>query len=127
MVITNYDQGGMVIGDAEYQDAILTHAGSGTIKAGTILARVTASGKFVVYNSSGSDGSEIPCAVLTIASVSTGSGDKSVRPLIGGKLRTEKVIDPNTTSAPTAAVQDLLRKFGIICVGVRELNVQDNQ
>lgn len=127
MDITNVNQGGIVIGDAEYDAALLTHAGAGTIAAGTILGRITASGKFVVYASGASDGSEIPVAVLTIDSVATGAGDLAIRPLIGGRVKTSKIIDPNTSTVPTKAVQDAIRSYGIVCIDTDEINIQDNQ
>ncbi len=45
MVIENYDVGGIVIGNPKYEDDILVFTGADTVEEGTILGRVTASGK----------------------------------------------------------------------------------
>lgn len=125
--ISNEDMGGIVIGNNEYEDGVLTHSGAGTIDKGSIIARLTATGKWVEYNSGGAGGAEVPTGILTIDSVAAGAGDEPIRPMLTGKVRTEKIIDPNTSIAPTAAVQDLLRDYGILCVSVDELNALDNQ
>lgn len=127
LTITNYDNAGITIGEETFEDGLLTHTGAGTIAAGTILGRVTSTGKWEKYDSGASTGEENPTAILTVASVATGAGDVAIRPMIKGVCRLEKVIDGNTSAAPTKAIQDKLRDYGIICVTVDELNGQDNQ
>jgi hypothetical protein len=128
MTIQNHDNAGILLGNNEFQEGLLTHVGAGTIVAGTILGRVTTTNKWEKYDTAAITGEEIPRGILTIDSVAAGAGDESVRVLVKGKVRNEKVIDPNTAVAPTIETQDLLRDHaGIFCETVDELLIQDNQ
>lgn len=44
--------------------SITVASGAGILKPGTVLAKLTATGKYVAYDNVGSDGSEIAAAVL---------------------------------------------------------------
>lgn len=127
MTIQNHDNAGIQIGNNIFEDGLLTHAGGGTIAEGSILGRVTASAKWEEYDTGAATGEEIARGVLTIDSVAAGAGDEAIRVMIAGEVRTEKLIDPNTTNAPLAPVQDELRASSIICISVDELNILDNQ
>jgi hypothetical protein len=53
------------VGDAGYsRDRITVAAGSGVLDVGTVLGRITASGKFTASPATGSDGSQTAVAVL---------------------------------------------------------------
>lgn len=45
------------------RDTIKLLAGSGEVKVGTVLGKVTASGKFKPHDPAGNDGSQIPAAI----------------------------------------------------------------
>lgn len=130
MTVTNVDTGSPVLQAGEFRDELLTLAGAGTIKAGTILARDSVSlklVKFVVGGATNENG--IPKVILPYEVVATGAGDVAVRVAISGSYRKEKlVIDADgDDSNITAAVIDKLRDYSLIPVNVTELNIPDNQ
>lgn len=123
--ITFYDTGGIVIGNPEYQDELLKFAGADTVLEGTLLARDPADNTMVPCVPTESDGTEVPIAVLTIEAANTIAGNVSIRPLMQGKVRSEKLLFHNGTVI-TVPVLDMLRAFGIIPITVSELNQLDN-
>lgn len=129
-IITNIDNGVALFLGGFHEDQLLTLAGADVIAAGTILARDSASQKYVLFVKGGStNGNGIPKAVLLDPVTSTGAGDSAIRPLIDGKLRTDKlVIDADgDASNIDAVVRDQLRDYSLVCVDVGELNILDNQ
>jgi len=46
------------------REVVTLAAGSGVLRTGTVLAKLTANGKYVPYDNSGTDGSETAVAVL---------------------------------------------------------------
>lgn len=48
-------------------DAITIASGAGILKIGTVLGKITASGKYVLHNNAGADGSENAAAILAEA------------------------------------------------------------
>lgn len=128
MTTTFYDQGGIVIGDPIYEDGLLSFTGADTFAEGTILSTVgidANSRYWIPADPTASDGSEICKGILTIESSRTGVGQNSVRVLIGGKVRREKLIFDNA-EAVTQYTADDLREFGIIAIEVGETNITDN-
>lgn len=120
-----YDTGGIVIGNPEYQDELLKFAGADTVIEGTILARDPADNTMVPCVPTESDGTEIGIAVLTIEAANTIAGNVTIRPLMQGKVRTEKLLFHNG-AAVTVPVLDMLRAYGIVPISVDELNQLDN-
>jgi len=128
MTTTFYDTGGIVIGDPIYEDGLLSFAGADTFAAGTILSTVGVDANtryWIPADPTASDGSEICKGILTIPSSKTGAGQTSVRVLIGGKVRREKLLFDNASSV-TQYTADDLREFGIIALEVGETNILDN-
>ncbi|RLI84238.1 MAG: hypothetical protein DRP01_08290 [Archaeoglobales archaeon] len=126
---TNNDLGSVILQDAEFRDELLTLAGADTLLEGTILARSTASDKLVIFVKGGSTaGNGVPKAVLTYQVVAAGAGDVSVRAMVGGAVRKERlVIDADgDDSNVDAVVLDQLRDYGITSTDVQELNILDN-
>ena len=62
--ITNNQTRGIPIWEPVYEDEILLDAGGETYPAGTLLGRITVSGKLTKYTTGAVDGSEVPVAVL---------------------------------------------------------------
>lgn len=52
-------------------DRITLVSGAGALKAGTVLGKITASGKYQAYDNDASDGSEVAAAILTHAQDAT--------------------------------------------------------
>jgi hypothetical protein len=128
MTTTFYDQGGIVIGNPVYEDGLLSFAGADTFAAGTILSTVGVDANtryWIPADPTASDGSEILKGILTIASTRTGAGQNSVRVLVGGKVRRDKLLFDNG-EAVTDFVADDLRDFGILALEVGETNILDN-
>lgn len=129
MVVTNNDTGGVVLIAGTYNDELLTFAGAGTVLAGTILARNTASGKMVPFVKGGSGGDEIPLKVIEYAVTATGAGDIPVRPMSGGQvLKSRLVIDADgDDSNIDVVVKDQLLDYGMTVVESQNLSVLGNQ
>lgn len=128
-VITNVDIGSPELHSGEFRDGALVFAGAGTSLAGTILGRVTASGKFTPFVIGGSGGEEIPKAVLTYDVTATGAGDIQIRALTSGAVKKDKLIiaADGDGSNITEAILDQLRDYNISPVDAFELGRLDNQ
>ena len=127
--ITDINTGNVILKDAKFDDGLLTLAGADTIAAGTILARDSVSGKYVLYVIGGSTNENgIPKAVLTYEATSTGAGDIAVRAMVSGYVKQELLIvdADGDASNITNAIRDQLRDYGIIPQSVNELNIDDN-
>ncbi len=130
ITITNEDLAGIQMGDNVFRDELLTFAGAGTVKAGTILARDSASLKMVPFVKGGvTNENGIPKAVVVTEVTAAAAGDIAIRSMISGKVRLDKlVIDADgDASNIDAAVIDQMRDFTIIARNVDEVNVLDNQ
>ncbi len=124
--IKNFDLAGIIIGNPEYDDKLVTFAGADILAAGTIMAVLTASGKLQPFDIGGAGGLEIPKYILTVELEATGAGDLQTRALKSGKVRREKLVIDNGGTITDVQI-DQLRDFTIIANPVDELNIQDNQ
>jgi hypothetical protein len=127
--ITNNDVGALVLERGTFADDLLTLAGAGTIKAGTILARSTSTLKLVKYVKGGStNGNGVPCCVLPYEVVAAGAGDFAVRVAMSGKLNQNRlVIDADgDDSNVDGAVRDQLRARNFEVEDVQQLARLDN-
>lgn len=124
--ITNNVTRGIAIWEPVHEDAVLTFGGAATWPAGSVLAKLTATGKYVRFTPGASDGSEIPKAVLTQSVTAAGAGDVAARPAIAGRVRAGDLVN-NAGAALTAAQLDLLRDYSIIALGTTQLSQLDNQ
>lgn len=87
---------------------------------------VAVDGDVVIFAVDGVGGAQIPSMVMTYETVATGAEDQAQRAMVSGQVRREKlVIDAGGTV--TDSIVDQLRDFGIVALGVDELNIQDNQ
>lgn len=129
ITITNNDNGNVILEGAEFRDELFTFAGADVIAEGTILARTTATGKLGFFDPGGAGGLEIPTHVISYDVEGTGAGDVTVRPIVAGKVRKERlIIDADGDGSNiTNAILDQLRDVSIIPVDVTELNILDNQ
>lgn len=130
ITITNIDNSCVFFPDAKFEDGLLTFAGAGTVKAGTILAVDSSTLKYVPFVKGGSTNENgIPKAVLSYVVTATGAGDKSVRVGIDGDVRLDKLVinaDGNNSNVDKAVI-DQLRDYGIVARKVTELDSLDNQ
>lgn len=126
MNVTNNSSLGLILHGALFEDDTLTATGAITLAAGTLLGRITASGKLREYTSGAVDGSQVPVTVLPHEVVFTAAGDKPIRPIIAGRLRRGKLV-AHGVGAITQAEADALRNYGIIAQATTQLAEQDNQ
>lgn len=114
-------QVGFVIKDDMYKDDILLAAGALTYVAGTLLGRITASGKLTHYDSGSILGPETPIAILKDDVVFAGAGEVAFRPLIGGVVRESDMV-AHGVGAITKAESDMLRDYGITTLKTNQLS-----
>lgn len=126
IVISNRKLNGIVISAPVFAERTLTATTAETWPAGAVLARVTATGKFVRFLPAGSGGAEVPTAVLTQPVTFAAAGDRTERPAISGQVRLGDLLD-NAGAAITPAAVEQLRDFTIIALAVRQQSIQDNQ
>ncbi len=128
--VTNIDNRDLLLGGEKFQDELLTLAGADELKAGTILARSSATEKLVLFVKGGSTNENgIPKVVLPYAVSASGSGDVSVRVLVAGEVDASKLVidadgDDSNIDAP---VRDQLRSYGIVPVDLTDNSTLDNQ
>lgn len=130
MQVTNIDLGSVVLNNAQYSDDLLTFAGAGTVKAGTILARDSASKKLIPFVKGGTTNENgIPKAIITYSVTASEAGDLSVNILLGGQIRKEKLViaADGDDSNVDAVITDQLRSYGITSFNVSSLTSFDNQ
>lgn len=124
--ITQNDTSTVELFDITTQPDTLTATGEVAYVAGTLLGRITASGKLAAYTSGAADGSENPVAVLAADVSFADAGDKAVWPIVAGKVRKRKLV-AHGVGAVTVAEADALRDYGIIPIDTVELTKQDNE
>lgn len=124
--ITNNDTTGLVLWEPVFEGNTIVDAGGDTYLAGTVLGRITASGKLTAYASGAADGSETPLAVLHEDTVLAAATDYPVRAIISGQVRRADLIAFGV-GAITIGEADQLRGFGIISLTTVELSQLDNQ
>jgi len=129
IAITNVDNASLELANVVYEDDTIASAGADVLAVGTILARVTATGKLGLYATGGAGGLGVPVAVLPTKVTFTGAGDKNVKVIVGGEVRFSKlIIDVDGSNANiTPAVRDALRLYGITSIKSTQLSIQDNQ
>lgn len=130
LTITNLDTGSVIAESGNSRDELLTVAAAGTIAAGTILARSTSTDKLVIFVKGGTTaGNGIPKAVLTYDVVAAAAGDETIRALVSGTVRKERLIIAADGDASNVddVVLDQLRDYNIDAKDVQELNNLDNQ
>ena len=130
LTITNQDFGSVILKEGQFRDDELTFTGADVYAAGTILARDTATGKYIAFVKGGStNGNGIPKAVLTYSVTATGAGDITIRDMVSGSVRKARLIidaDGDATNVDFAVI-DALRDFTLVTIDVTELNDLDNQ
>ena len=125
--ITNNQTRGISIWDPVFEDEIVLDAGNEVYPAGTVLGRITASGKLTKYTTGASDGSEIPVSVLLDELVLTAGVDMPCRPIISGRVRRNDLLADDPARSITTAEADLLRDYSIIALSTTQLAELDNQ
>lgn len=133
---TDFDQSKVFIRNNrfEQQDFENTTGGELTMKAGTLLGRVTATGNLEIFKSASADGSEVPVGVLGEPSITFADAEtKQVNVCVAGDIASEKIIldgaDDLDTDVNGRTVRD---RIGADTVGIKlvvtdQLTGFDNQ
>lgn len=127
--IFNNDRGSVVVECESSERNVITFGGAGTLKAGTILARSTSTGAFIVFAKGGSsDGNGAPKGVLTYDVTAEGASDVPAQVLTAGIVNSERlIIDADGDGSNVdSVVLDLLRAVSIRTKQVVQLDRFDN-
>ena len=130
LTTTNFETKDGVRGVKKSEQAILTVAGASTIARLTILGRITADGKYGVYNVGDTPAGTItPVAVLLNEVVATGAGDYPCGVMLQGVVSEDKLIINGSEAGVgiTEAIKDALRTFDISVQSEQECARLDNQ
>lgn len=130
LTIQNNKTNGIVVFNPLYGDnEIILDAAGADYPAGTVLGRITASGKLTKCDTAAVDGSQTPVAVLQDAQTFAAGVDTVAKPIISGQVRAAELViyASGTPGAPTKAQLDQLRDFTIIGRATVDISQLDNQ
>jgi hypothetical protein len=98
------------------REQITVASGAGALAAGTILGKVTASGKYIAYDDDNVDGSEVAAAVLLYATDATSADVAAVVIARQAEVKADKIVwaTTNDTGDKAAGIVDLAAKNIII-------------
>lgn len=124
---TNQYGNAIVIGLSSVErDEVLVFTGAATVLKGTLLGRVTASGKLKPFALGNNDGSQL--AVVAVAPydvVALGAGDVAARVVVRGDINRNRLVlgaDGHGNNI-TPAILDMMRDYGLTPVDVQLLGV----
>ncbi|MEY4510976.1 MAG: Bacteriophage lambda head decoration protein [Pseudomonadota bacterium] len=125
MTMTNNTFGGrdLSLHGAQFRDELLAFTAPATVLRGTVLGRVTATGRLTPWSAAAFDGSQVAVALVPSDVVATGAGDVAIRALIAGEVARSRLViaaDGNGNNI-TAALIDQLRNIGITVIDVAPL------
>ena len=109
--MTQNDTGSLFLCTPICQDDVIATTGADELARGTVMARVTASGKLGLYAPGGSGGLSVPVGILSHAVSASGAGDHACRLAVKSECNKRfLVLDADgDDSNITAAVKDALR------------------
>jgi len=125
--ITKNTSRSLTIFGATFEDDTLLATGVATWEAGTLLGRITASGKLTPYAAGASDGSQVPVTFMPVDVTFTGAGDYPIRVPVAGRFRRGDLkVGIGAGTALTQAQVDALRDYSLIALNTTELSELDN-
>ena len=97
------------------REAVTLLAGAGDLVSGTVLGKITASGKYVQFDDTAADGSEAAAAVLLLDTDASGSNDVEATAILREAIVSADGLTWPATSdtAETAAAVAQLEALGI--------------
>lgn len=122
---TTIDYGSVFWDKPEVEDHLLTFAGPATYLKGTLLARDTATQKWVPFVVGGAtNGNGTPRGILAHDATAAGAGDQSARVVVACNAVNRKRLiiaaDGSDTNL-TKLHEDVLRSYSIVCVNAQQL------
>lgn len=133
MRVTNYSNERLLIFNNNFESGTFTNADAyeTTLEIGTVVGRVSATGKIAVFDHSASDGSQYPIGVLASSYTVDGTDSAEVRIVTGGEINGNMLVFPNGETVETAVssrqVRDWLQLANIVLRYPDELSELDNQ
>ena len=118
----------LFLGGSKFRQETFTAGGALTYPAGMLVGQLTASGKYVPYNSAGVAGEQVAVGVLSVEFVATGAGDTELRVMVAGEAYQDELTAWNggTPIALTELEVTALRDFGIVAVESLDGSKLDN-
>lgn len=128
LTTTIIDNGHVALGAIRTEEALLNFVAPGTVLAGTILARNSATQVLVPFVKGAGDDTGVPKAVLLYELVTTEAGDTPVQALVTGVVNRRRLViaADGDGSNVDATVLDQLRDFGITHRDAQQLASPDN-
>ena len=132
----DYDYSKIFIGGNRYEQVIFTNLTGGALDylSGTVVGRISASGKITNLKSGATDGSQFPVGVLATDITQLGAAaDVTVNMCISGDVAQEKIILDGSDTLTTVISDKIIRdRIGSDTVGIilkegTELTNFDNQ
>jgi hypothetical protein len=114
MTTETYTPGDMIVGDFPILTAVVTIASGADLARGSVLGRVTVGGKFQLA-ADGSDGSEVPAAILATAAKAA-SGDVTATVYLTGQFDESKLTFGTNQTAATLNAAMLARGQALTAV-----------
>ena len=128
----NYDTSFIFLRDNKYITGEITSTSAVDYAAGTLMGRVSATGKLVPLDSTLTNGGEIPIGILA-HNISLGAAEtKDITICIAGEVAAEKVVFQSTDTLATVVdgrrYEDRIQadNLGILLINSTELTAYDN-
>jgi len=135
MLVVQYDFSEVFLGDNTFEKATLINiSGSAqSLSLGTVLGRISASGKVTLRVSTATDGSQYPIGILASATVSiANNGETNVSVCDFGQVASDKLVFSGSETLSTVLggrqMRDLIPSLsrGIKLIASTELTAHDN-
>lgn len=101
------------------REAVVYNGAAATLVPGTVLGKVTATGKYQIAVQTATDGSEVPAAIVMVEQTVAANTDTKVLSLVQGPAIVSKaglILDASyNTAGELAAVYAALEAKGIAC------------
>lgn len=130
--IINTDTSNLFLWNRRSEKGILANStyGAVTILAGTVMGRISATGRLAVMTSGASNGSQIPVGVLLMNYTLDASSEREVFIVDDGDVAADKLIfqgsDTLNTVVAGSQYRDYLKRLGIKVINAEEMTEFDN-
>ena len=130
---TNYDGAQVFLGKNSFENEVYTNATGGTLTwtAGTVMGRISASGKVLPLVAAAVDGSQYPVGVLATTVTVLTLASENVSLCVTGEVASEKLIFNGAETLSTVVdgrqIRDYLAAAGIKVLASDGLTGFDNQ
>ena len=133
MLITNYDNSKMFLGDNNHQDEQVNNSDYADLvmPTGTLMGRISGTGLLVPLESGAADGSQLPVGVMSGGFTVVFGATDDVRVCIGGEIDQAGIVFQGADTLETVVgdrqLRDWLQLAGFILRVQEDLSELDNQ